>query len=84
MRTRLSSKGQLVLPKDVRAKQGWTEGTEIEVEEAPGGVLLRLVDGTRGSSLDDLLGCTGYRGPRVSVEQMDAAIDRAARRTSRR
>jgi AbrB family looped-hinge helix DNA binding protein len=32
MRTRLSSKGQLVLPKEVRAKQGWSEGTEIEVE----------------------------------------------------
>jgi hypothetical protein len=38
----------------------------------------------RGSSLEDLLGCTGYRGPRVTVEQMDAAIARGARRTSRR
>jgi AbrB family looped-hinge helix DNA binding protein len=84
MKTRLSSKGQLVLPKDVRAKQGWTEGTEIEVEETPGGVLLRLVGPARGSSLEDLLGCTGYRGPRVTVEQMDAAIARGARRTSRR
>jgi AbrB family looped-hinge helix DNA binding protein len=84
MRTRLSSKGQLVLPKEVRAKQGWKEGTEIEVEETPGGVLLRLVDSARGSSLPDLLGCTGYRGPRVSVERMDAAIARGAPRTNRR
>jgi AbrB family looped-hinge helix DNA binding protein len=34
MRTRLSSKGQLVLPKEARANQGWTEGTEIEVEDS--------------------------------------------------
>lgn len=83
MRTRLSSKGQLVLPKEVRAKQGWKEGTEIEVEETPGGVLLRLRDSACGSSLPELLGCTGYLGPRVSVERMGAAIARGARGTPR-
>lgn len=32
-RTRLSSKGQLIIPKPVRDRHGWKVGTEIEVED---------------------------------------------------
>ena len=39
--TKLSSKGQVVLPKSVRDEHGWGEGTEFIVETTPQGVLLR-------------------------------------------
>jgi AbrB family looped-hinge helix DNA binding protein len=42
-RTRLSSKGQLVLPKAIRDADDWAEGTEFIVERVPEGVLLRPV-----------------------------------------
>ena len=41
--TRLSSKGQLVLPKAIHEADAWTEGTEFIVERVPEGVLLRPV-----------------------------------------
>jgi AbrB family looped-hinge helix DNA binding protein len=44
MKARLSSKGQIVLPKYLRDKQGWKAGAEIDIQEVPGGVLLRFFD----------------------------------------
>ena len=40
-KTRLSSKGQLVLPKALRDARNWGEGTEFVVESVADGVLLR-------------------------------------------
>jgi AbrB family looped-hinge helix DNA binding protein len=71
MKTRLSSRGQIVLPKVLRERHGWKEGTEVEVEEVEGGVILRFAPAPRPSSLDDLLGCSGYRGPRWTLEAME-------------
>ena len=80
MRTRISSKGQLVLPKEIRERRGMLEGMEVEVEEVPGGVLLKLVRGAEDASLDELLGATGYRGPTKTLEDMERAIREGARR----
>ncbi len=41
MLTRISSKGQIVLPKAVRERLGWTEGTELVVEVEGDRVVLR-------------------------------------------
>ena len=43
-RTKLSSKGQLVIPKTVRDAHGWKEGTEFEFVENERGVLLQPVE----------------------------------------
>jgi AbrB family looped-hinge helix DNA binding protein len=74
MKARLSSKGQIVLPKYLRDRRGWSPGTVLDVEEVPEGVLLRFVKRPPVASVEDLLGCTGYRGPRRSLAEMDAAI----------
>jgi AbrB family looped-hinge helix DNA binding protein len=79
MRARVSSKGQLVLPKAIRKSRDLVPGSEVEVEEVPGGVLLKLVRGPRPVSVDNLLGCTGYRGPAKTLDDMDEAIARGAR-----
>jgi AbrB family looped-hinge helix DNA binding protein len=79
MKARLSSKGQIVLPKLVRDRRGWEVGTMLEVEEVPDGVLLRSIGRSPGASVEDLLGCTGYRGPRRSLADMEAAIRTGAK-----
>ncbi len=79
MRARVSSKGQLVLPKEIRDKRGLVPGSEVEIEEVPAGVLLKLVRGPEEASVDDLLGCTGYRGPRKTLDDMVLAIREGAR-----
>lgn len=75
----LSSKGQVVLPKEIRAKRGWSAGTELEVEDTPTGVLLRVVRNIGDAALDDLLGCAGYSGPKKTLEDMEAGIEAGAR-----
>ena len=39
--TRLSTKGQVILPKGIRDSRAWGPGTEFTVEETAEGVLLR-------------------------------------------
>jgi len=73
MRAQMSSKGQIVLPKKLRDRRGLDPGMEVEIEEVPEGVLLRLVKAPAPAALDDLLGCTGYRGPRKTLAEMKAS-----------
>jgi AbrB family looped-hinge helix DNA binding protein len=72
--TRLSSKGQLVLPKAIRDADNWSEGTEFLVERVPQGVLLRPVPSLPATRLEDVIGCTGYRGRARSQAEMERAI----------
>jgi len=79
MRARVSSKGQLVLPKNIRESRGLGPGSEVDIEEVPGGVLIKLVRGPAQVSAEDLLGCAGYRGPRKTLQEMEEAIREGAR-----
>ena len=77
--TRLSSKGQVILPKSIRASHKWEPGVEFAVEDTPDGVLLRPLKLFEATRLQDVVGCTGYRGPARTLEEMDDAIAAAAR-----
>jgi AbrB family looped-hinge helix DNA binding protein len=72
--TRLSSKGQLVLPKAIRDADDWTEGTEFIVERVPEGVLLRPVRFLPSTKLEDVIGSAGYSGRARSLADMERAI----------
>lgn len=76
---RLSTKGQIVIPKAVRALHGWEEGQELEVVDTPAGVLLRAPSPFPATTLDDVAGCLKalYQGPPVSVDDMNAAVGTA-------
>ncbi|BCH24250.1 hypothetical protein MesoLjLc_39150 [Mesorhizobium sp. L-8-10] len=43
-RARMSSKGQIVVPKSIRLAHGWSEGTELEFVESGKGVTLKAVE----------------------------------------
>jgi AbrB family looped-hinge helix DNA binding protein len=77
--TRLSSKGQIILPKAVRDAHHFQPGLEFVVEEHPDGIFLRpLRTAFAPTRLEDILGCAGYRGPALTIDDMDAAIARGA------
>jgi AbrB family looped-hinge helix DNA binding protein len=80
MTTRLSTKGQLIIPKEIRERHGWGPGAEIEIEDRGDAIVLRRVAEVPESTLEEILGCTGYRGPAHSLEEMEAGIARGARR----
>jgi len=77
--TRLSAKGQVVIPKTIRDASGWRAGLELIVEVTEDGVVLRPRALTRARAAEELLGCTGYRGPRRSLAEMNAAVAREAK-----
>jgi AbrB family looped-hinge helix DNA binding protein len=73
--TRLSSKGQIILPKTVRDLHHWVAGTDFSVEDTGDGVLLRPIKASPTTRLDDLIGCLRVEGAARSIEEMDSAID---------
>jgi AbrB family looped-hinge helix DNA binding protein len=79
-RTKLSSKGQVIIPKDVREARGWREGEELLVENRPEGVLLRRRNPFKPTTLDEVIGSSGYRGSPISVEEMNTAVEKMFRR----
>lgn len=79
MTTKLSTKGQLIIPKEVRDNLGWTAGTEIVVETERDRVVLRRVRTLPKTSLRDVVGCLSYEGPRKSLEEMEEGIAEGAR-----
>ena len=80
-RTKLSSKGQVVLPRAVREAKAWRVGQILEVVSTHDGVLLKPVKRFEATSLDDVIGCLRYKGSRrKSIAEMDAAVAATARR----
>ena len=72
--TKLSTKGQVILPKTVRDAHGWSAGTEFAVEDSPGGITLRPLRPTPSSRLEDVVGCLRYTGRAKTLQQMEKAI----------
>ena len=78
-RTRLSNKGQVVIPHRIRVALGWQAGVEFSVEEADGAVTLRPIGGASTMTVDEVFGCVDYTGPRKTLKQMEEAIARGTR-----
>lgn len=72
--TKLSSKGQIVLPKAARERKGWGPGTEFAVEEISGGLLLRPLRPFPAAHFDDVFGCLKPRGRPKALREMHQAI----------
>ena len=85
--TRLSAKGQVVIPKDVRDRLGWAKGSDLEVVETAGGVLLRRPPERKRLSVaeatEQLRANFQYKGPPLPIErlswsaELDAEFERS-------
>jgi AbrB family looped-hinge helix DNA binding protein len=75
LRTRLSSKGQVVLPKEICRARHWAPGTEFTIEAAEDGVMLRPAAPFKPSRIEDVAGFLRHRGRAKSFAEMDKAID---------
>jgi len=78
--TRLSTKGQLILPKSLRDAYRWRPGTEFLVQEVAGGVLLRPKGLFAPARLEDVFGCLPYAGRAKTPAQMNRAWAKEVRR----
>ncbi|MEA3060986.1 MAG: hypothetical protein QOJ94_767 [Sphingomonadales bacterium] len=77
--TRLSAKGQVVIPKPVRDALGLEAGQALDVTTVAGGVLLRPAAHKSGRSFGEITRrlreiASRYNGPPVSIEEMNETI----------
>jgi len=77
--TRLSTKGQLIIPKRIRDRLGWRSGTTLEVDVHGDRVVLRRPTRIPRSTPDEVYGCLAWDGPPRTVEDMDRAVAAAIR-----
>jgi len=78
--TRLSTKGQIVLPKDIRVARAWGPGTEFTIEEKGDGILLRPADRFPETTLDQVAGNLRSKRGSKTLTQMRDAIGREVMR----
>jgi AbrB family looped-hinge helix DNA binding protein len=77
--TRLSSKGQVIIPKSVRQSHRWPVGQEFTIEETGDGILLRPVASFPRTTVDEVAGCLRYAGPLKTLADMEDAIKKGIR-----
>jgi AbrB family looped-hinge helix DNA binding protein len=84
--TRISAKGQVVIPKDTRDRLGLTQGITLDVIETPDGVLLRKPRSQQKLSFEEVTArirkIVKYDGPALTINQLSwsAEADRAFRK----
>lgn len=88
MHTKLSDKGQIVVPKAVRDRLGWQPGADLDVIETGEGVAFRLRRAAKTLGADSaaaaLRSIYRHEGPPVSLDEMrDAVALEAAERFAR-
>jgi len=72
--TKLSSKGQVIIPKPLRTAHHWKAGQELIVIDVGDGVLLKPKTPFPESNIKDVASCLKYKGKAKTLEDMDAAI----------
>ncbi len=72
--TRLSSKGQIVVPKNLRELYNWQAGLEFVVLDTGDGILIKPKRPFATTTIDDVAGCLAYSGTPKTVKEMDTAV----------
>ncbi len=77
--TRLSAKGQIVIPKDVRDRLGWVQGHDLEVIPMGDGVMLRPATRLKKKSIEEatreLRQIYRHEGPPIPIEKLSWSPD---------
>lgn len=84
--SKLSSKGQIVLPSSVRARLKLPAGDTLAVDVGAKEIVLRPLTRAKPwakTSLDDVRGCLRYRGKPNTLAEMERVIAAEARRRGR-
>lgn len=77
--TKLSSKGQVIIPKPVRASLRWASGQELVVIHVGDSVLLRPKSPFPETSIDAVAGSLPIPGKAKTLDEMEQAIAQGIR-----
>jgi AbrB family looped-hinge helix DNA binding protein len=78
--TILSTKGQVILPKDIREQRRWTAGTRLTVENTADGVLLTASPVFAPTRPDAAFGILRYEGRPKTIREMNDSVAAEAKR----
>jgi AbrB family looped-hinge helix DNA binding protein len=81
--TKLSSKGQVIIPMPIRTAHHWEAGQELVVIDIGDGIILKPATPFKKASLRKVTSCLKYDGPPKSLQDMEAAIRKGAREQKR-
>lgn len=73
--TKLSSKGQVVIPKHLRQSYQWEAGQDLFVIDTGNGILLKAKNPFPETTLDQVAACLKYTGKAKSLEDMEMPIE---------
>lgn len=74
----LSSKGQVVIPKEIRDELQWNAGMQIALISGAGGVTLKAVPKKTGRKFADLIGLLKHKGAPLSIDELTKPVDYSA------
>ncbi|MDP3518686.1 MAG: AbrB/MazE/SpoVT family DNA-binding domain-containing protein [Pseudohongiella sp.] len=77
--TRLSSKGQIIIPKSVRDARKWQTGQELVVVDTDEGILLTPQRAFSPTTLECVAACLHKHGVAKTEREIEAAMKKAAR-----
>jgi AbrB family looped-hinge helix DNA binding protein len=83
LKTVVSTKGQVILPKAVRQRRRWGAGTQLVVEETAEGVLLKQDSLFAPTRPEDVFASLPRPDRPRTIDEMNAAITAEARRRAR-
>ena len=66
----LSSKGQVVIPKEIPNELHWEAGTRLSLVSSAGGVTIKAIPRGTGRRLEDLIGMLKHDGAPLSTEDL--------------
>jgi AbrB family looped-hinge helix DNA binding protein len=72
--TKLSSKGQVIIPKPLRTAHRWEPGQELVVIDTGDGVLLKPKTPFQEASIEEVAACLRYDGEPKTLDDMEQAI----------
>jgi AbrB family looped-hinge helix DNA binding protein len=72
--TRLSSKGQVIIPKSLRVAHNWEVGQELIAINLGDGILLKAKNPFPETTLEQVAGCLKYNGEPKSLEEIEDGI----------
>lgn len=77
--TKLSSKGQVIIPKEIRNRHHWEPGQELLAIDTDDGILLKPTSPFPEATLREVASCLSYSGKAKTLEEMEDAVKKGAR-----
>ncbi len=77
--TKLSSKGQVIIPKPLRTAHHWEAGQELIVVDLGDGLLLKPKMPFKKTSISEVASCLKYQGKPKSLDDMNSAIEKGVK-----